>query len=199
MNFIATRTLVRHGRGGGTDTPSSSFLAELVGGIRAMPAEVFSVNASPFDVFNFIHDALGPWEGQPGTPERLLHRRAVMAEIMRVCGAFESTWNWLEGHDTTNPTENNAETDSAGLWQISHNSRGFGQDLRDMLAALGIRDGLDFQHQMKHNHPFAMEYTARLFRWTTHHNGPLRNLTGTNSIYSQLSPAAVQEFKAFLA
>jgi len=95
----------------------------------------------------------------------------------------------------TNPTENNPETKSAGIFQISYNSRGFGQDLRDMLAARGIRDGDAFQVRMKCDHPFAIEYTARLLRHTDRHNGPVHR----HEIDPWLSRDAVAEFEQLLA
>ena len=91
----------------------------------------------------------------------------------------------------------------------------FGQDLRDLVAPHGIsnqkRDGNAFQALMKANHPVAMEYIARLMRYTRRANGPLQKGNERSkfnppelrleeqSIYPWLSRAAVAEFQAFLA
>jgi len=182
MIFLATKSHVSN-RG----VPPDSFLEQLVLWGKSAPEEIFAVNDEPDDVYNLIRPDLGPWES-------ILHRRAAMLETMRVLGGFESSWNWNEGHDTTNPSEDNPETMSAGLWQISWNSRNFGQDLKDLAAKHGVHDGVKFQEVTKSNHPFAMEYAVRLFRRTTQHNGPLK----LHEVNPWLNRDAVEEFQALL-
>lgn len=186
MSTIPTILAIRakvHTRG----NPPLDFLAELVAWGKTAPEAIFAVNSVADDIYSSIRPQLGPWTS-------VLHRRAAMLEVLRVLGGFESSWDWSEGRDTTNPAENSAETISAGLWQVSYDSRGFGVDLREMLAAAGIRDGHAFQAAMKENHPFAMEYTARLIRRTTRHHGPLKR----KEVNRWLSRDAVAEFQTLL-
>ncbi len=78
----------------------------------------------------------------------------------------------------------------AGAWQVSANSRNFGQDLRDLAPA----NGDEFQRVMKSDHRLAIEYAARLLRHTTHHNGPAKR----HEIDPYLSRESVVEFEGFL-
>lgn len=152
-----------HNRG----RPPDSFLEELVAWARSAPGELFAPNAEP-DVYASVKPSLGPWRDDR-------HRRAVMLEVMRVLAGFESSWNWNAGVDTTNPTSTTPETIEAGAWQISANSRSFGDDLKVLVRAkVGSFDGNDFQRHMKADHLFAMEYTSRLLRHTVRHHGPVK-------------------------
>jgi hypothetical protein len=160
VSYIATKQHVAN-RG----VPPNDFLDQLVAWGRQAPGEIFAPN-SRTDVYSSVFAALGPWDG-------ITHRRAVMLEVMRVLAGFESSWNWSEGHDQTNPTSVTADTIEAGAWQVSANSMNFGQELKDLvLQKVGTLDGNAFQKAIKENHPLAMEYIARLLRRTTHHNGP---------------------------
>jgi len=187
MIFSATKARVFN-RG----VPTDDFLTTLVTCFRALPDEIFAERRDPappdIDIYTKVRPALGPWLS-------LAQRRAGLAEALRVLGMFESSDRWCEGADATNPTEDNPETKSAGVFQISYNSRAFGQDLRDMLAARGIHDGDTFQARMKCDHPFAIEYAARLLRHTDRHNGPVHR----HEIDPWLSRAAVAEFQGLLA
>ena len=124
----------------------------------------------------------------------LVRRKCWMMEVLRVLAGFESSWKPNTGADTTNPAERDAETFSAGLWQISYNSRGFGQDLRDMLVVYGIHNGAQFQQMMKTNFTFAARWAARLFRHTIRHNGPLRD----HHVDAYLKVNAVDEWQSLL-
>ena len=136
------------------------------------------------DIYSSVAEKLGPYP-------TLLYRRAVMLEVMRVLAGFESSWHWDCGRDTTNPTSNKPETTEAGAWQVSANSRAFGEDLQ----AISPDDPLEFQRNMKSNHPLAMEYIARLLRHTTRHNGPVKR----GEIHPWLRRDAVAEFVALLS
>lgn len=82
-----------------------------------------------------------------------------------------------------------ATTIEAGAWQVSANSMGFGQELKDLvLAKVGSTDGTEFQKAMKQNHPLGMEYIARLLRRTVNHNGPLIATRLTPGSAKTLSP-----------
>jgi len=152
MSYIAAKQPVAN-RG----VPPDDFLDELVAWGKQASDEIFAPNPHS-DVYASVFHALGPWQGLP-------HRRAVMLEVMRVLAGFESSWNWNEGRDTTNPTSVTPDTIEAGAWQVSANSMNFGQELKDLvLANVGTLDGDAFQEAMKQNHPLAMEYIARLLR-----------------------------------
>jgi len=188
MTFLATKSHVAN-RG----VPPDQFLAELVEWGKSAPEEIFALRIPPkgqpdHDVMTLVYPELGPWES-------ILHRRAALLEVMRVLAGFESSWNPNEGRDVTNPTEDNPETMSAGLWQISWNSRNFGQDLKDLATANDVHDGVKFQATTKANHRFAAEWCARLIRYTTQHHGPLKR----GEVLPYLNRDAVAEFKALVA
>jgi peptidoglycan hydrolase-like protein with peptidoglycan-binding domain len=184
------------------------FLQDLVAWGKTAPDAIFADQpANEKDIYPKITDELGPFGD-------VTHRKACMLEVMRVLAGFESSWKWSTGRDTNNPHEDSPDTISAGPFQVSANSMGFGQDLRDLVAPHGIlntkRDGDAFQALMKTNHPVAMEYIARLIRHTRRANGPLykdsersgfaSSLRGKEqSIYPWLSRDAVAEFEALLA
>jgi hypothetical protein len=180
MSYSATKQHVAN-RG----VPPDDFLNQLIAWGKGAPDEIFEANAFS-DIYSSVFNTLGPWQQPP-------HRRAVMLEVMRVLAGFESSWNWNEGVDTTNPSSDTPDTMEAGAWQVSANSMNFGQELKDLvLANVGTFDGTAFQKAMKQNHPFAMEYIARLLRRTTHHNGPVLR----HEIDPWLRRNAVDEFAA---
>ena len=184
MNHNATRQHVAN-RG----TPPNSFLDELVDWGKSAPNEIFQQNTVS-DIYSSIRNALGPWQG-------IDHRRAVMLEVMRVLAGFESSWDWNEGRDISNPDSDTAEEIEAGAWQVSANSMNFGTELRELVRRHtgGSTAPLDFQRAMKSNHPLAMEYIARLLRRTTRHHGPVRD----HHIDAWLRRDAVTEFQENLA
>lgn len=186
MIFHATKSKVLN-RG----TPPDAFLSELVSWGRIAPDEIFAINSEARDIYTSIKPVLGPWIGTPLSREWFLHRKAVMLEVLRVLAGFESSWNWREGVDTTNPTSNTPETMEAGAWQVSANSIAFGDDLRELVMdKVGTLDGTEFQKAMKSNRTLAMEYASRLLRHTTHHNGPAKR----HEIDEWLRRDAVNEF-----
>lgn len=168
--------------------PPDSFLEELVAWGRRAPEEIFAPN--PYsDIYSSVKNTLGPWENN-------FHRRAVMLEVMRVLGGFESSWDWDEGRDVTNSTSITPETIEAGLWQVSANAMTFGPELRDLVKShVGTLDGSAFQRAMKIDHALAMEFIARLLRRTTSHNGPVKR----HEIDPWLRRDAVAEFKELLS
>ncbi len=145
--------------------PPDDFLAQLIDWGKTAPNDIFEPN--PFsDIYTSVKNTLGPYRQDP-------HRRAVMLEVLRVLAGFESSWNFNEGKD---PANHNPDPRSfeAGAWQVSADSMSFGSELRDLvLAHGGAVDPDSFQRLMKHNHPVAMEYIARLLRRTTSANGPV--------------------------
>ena len=181
--FVACRNKV-HNRGRAPE----AFLDELVDWARQAPDEIFQPN-NKFDVYSSVVARLGPWQG-------LVHRKAAMLEVLRVLGGFESSWNWMAGVDKTNPNSNRPCTEEAGIFQCSGDSMGFDPSLRQLLVdARGKSDCDTFRDEIKHNHAFAIEYCARLIRFTTRHHGPIRD----QHIHPWLSREAVAEFQSFLA
>ncbi|WP_228021419.1 hypothetical protein [Vasconcelosia minhoensis] len=167
--------------------PPNDFLDQLVAWGKDAPDEIFVRN--PFsDIYSSVFNTLGPWQGIP-------HRRAVMLEVMRVLAGFESSWNWNEGRDITNPTSVIPDTIEAGAWQVSANAMNFGQELKDLvLDKVGTLDGNAFQKAMKLDHLLAMEFVARLLRRTTRHHGPALR----HEIDPWLRRDAVAEFIALM-
>lgn len=163
--------------------PPDSFLQELIQWGETAPDEIFSPN-DQYDVYSSVVNELGPYKG-------LLHRKAVMLEVMRVLAGFESSWNWNEGRDTSNPDSDTPDEIEAGAWQVSANSRHFGKDLQE----ISPKDGNEFQKAMKEDHNLAMEYIARLLRHTVRHNGPVRD----KLINHWLRRDAVKEFMHVLS
>ncbi|HYU96264.1 MAG TPA: hypothetical protein VE989_08880 [Sphingomicrobium sp.] len=162
MTYHALKAQVKN-RGKAPD----SFLDELIAWGKDAPDEIFVKNDA-HDVYSSVRATLGPWRDNQ-------HRRAVMLEVMRVLAGFESSWDWTEGRDVTNPTSNTATTTEAGAFQVSANSMSFGPELKALVIAhAGAADGETFQAAMKSDHPLAMEYIARLLRRTVNHNGPVK-------------------------
>lgn len=182
MVFHATKQKVLN-RG----IPPDSFLNELVSWGKDAPDEIFAPNPHA-DIYSNIVGVLGPWRD-------LHHRRAVMLEVMRVLAGFESSWNWNEGVDTTNPTSVTPDTIEAGAWEVSANSMSFGEELKDLVRRkVGSLDGNAFQKAMKSDHQLAMEYVARLLRRTVNHHGPVKR----HEIDPWLRKDAVEEFLELL-
>lgn len=167
--------------------PPDDFLAQLVTWGKQAPDEIFVENSFS-DIYSSVKNTLGPWRD-------LSHRRAALLEVMRVLAGFESSWDWNEGRDNTNPTSVTPDTIEAGAWQVSANSMNFGQELKDLvLREVGTLDGNDFQKAMKENHLLAMEYIARLLRRTVRHNGPVLR----HEIDPWLRRDAVDEFEVLV-
>lgn len=198
MKFQATKRRVKD-KVVDKGSPPDEFLAEAVMFGRSAPDEIFAPrkdDEGETDIYTAVAPYLSPWKS-------LLHRKASMLEILRILGAFESEWNWTEGRDVSNPKETDSETISAGVFQVSYNSRVYGKDLRQMLVTYGIQDGEKFQRAMKRDHQFAFEYTARLLRHTIRHHGPTKRRQDTakyhDSIYSRLRRDAVEEFELLIS
>ena len=161
-NFVACREKV-HNRG----RPPVAFLNELVDWGVSAPDEIFSRN-DKVDIYSSVKNELGPWTFD-------LERRAAMLEVLRVLAGFESSWDWNAGRDTTNPSSNTPCTEEAGILQCSGNSMDIDNSLKELLrAASGNTDCDTFRATTKANHPFALEYCARLLRFTVSHHGPVK-------------------------
>lgn len=163
--------------------PTDEYIAQIVTTFKRLPLSVFEPN-DVYDVYSSVKSVLGPWTSTE-------HRRAVLADVLMVLGEFESSGNWDEDYDHSNPDENSPTTKSAGAFQISANSRYFGEDLR----AISPEDPDAFRAKMRSDPDFAVEYAARLLRHTVNHNGPVKR----HEIDKWLRKDAVAEFQRLLA
>lgn len=181
-NFVACKQKV-YNRG----EPPDSFLNELIDWAMTAPYCIFEKNGLN-DIYSNVLSELGPWLN-------FNHRKAVMLEVLRVLGGFESTWNWNAGVDVTNPNSNTPCTEEAGLFQCSGNSMSFSPDLKKLLkVAAGNHSCASFILTTKSNHKFAIEYCARLLRFTVNHHGPVKG----KHINPWLKRDAVNEFMHFI-
>jgi hypothetical protein len=168
--------------------PPDDFLNELIEWAKAAPDEIFERNER-HDIYSNVVGELGPWRNP-------LHRKAAMLEVLRVLGGFESKWDWNEGVDRSNPDSNTPCTEEAGIFQCSGDSMAFDSSLKDLLRQVSGRTDCDtFRETTKSNHPFALEYCARLLRFTVRHHGPIRD----EHINPWLRQDAVREFEKFLS
>lgn len=166
-----------------------SFLNELIDWAREAPDEIFERNEI-HDIYSNVKAELGPYIN-------LLHRKAVMSEVLRVLGGFESSWDFAAGRDVTNPSSNTSCTEEAGIFQCSGNAMNFDSSLESLLekASGGQTDCETFIAVTKENHQFAIEFCARLLRFTVRHHGPVKR----KEINDFLSRDAVAEFQNFLS
>jgi hypothetical protein len=179
--FVAAKRKVKN-RGSAPD----AFLNELVTWAKTADDAIFAPRQS-HEIYSDVSPQLGPFK-----PDDMIQRKAVMLEVLRVLGGFESSWKWDAGVDTTNPDSNTPCTIEAGIFQVSGDSMNFDQSLRDLTQTVaGTRDCSKFQQVTKSNHEFAIEYCARLLRFTLRHHGPIRD----GHIHEWLSKDAVAEFE----
>jgi hypothetical protein len=183
-HFVACKNEVAN-RG----VPPNKFLDELIDWGKQAPDEIFERN-NKHDVYSSVASELGPY------PD-LLHRKAVMLEVLRVLGGFESSWDFNEGRDINNPTSNTPCTEEAGIFQCSGNAMDLDQSLKDLLrqASGGRTDCETFITTTKEDHRFAFEFCARLLRFTVNHHGPVKR----KEINDFLQRDAVTEFQTFLS
>ena len=183
----------------GRGKPPGAFLDELVAWARTAPDEIFDVNNEPGDVMPRLTGILGFWEGNAGTPARLLHRKCCMLELLRCLAGFESSWKWNCGVDTTNKRSlAKIACQETGIFQVSYDSIALEKNshhLYDLLRRRGVSGVNGFITQMKADHTLALEYCARLLRISFLWDGPIKR----REIDSSLSRAAVAEFQTLLA
>jgi hypothetical protein len=170
-------------------SPPTSFLDQLIDAINPLPNDIFAPSAN-YDIYSVMLSTLGPWQG-------LLHRKAVMCEVLRVQPGFESDWNWNCGVDTNNPSSiAHIEQQETGAFQVSADSMHFDQSLPDCVDRLaGAHDVITFINSMKSNHPLAVEYVARLFRFNTTWAGTINK---PSQVRGWVRRDAVAEFQTFL-
>lgn len=166
--------------------PPKEFLDELTDWASTASDDIFE-ESTRHDIYSELEDVLGPWQG-------LQHRKAAMVEVLRVLAGFESSWDWNEGRDTTNPASNTPCTTEAGIFQCSGDSMEHSRALRQLLkSTAGSDDCATFQATTKKDHVFALEYCARLLRITTGHHGPIKD----GSLKRAVRRDAVAEFQTF--
>jgi hypothetical protein len=170
-------------------SPPTSFLDQLIDAINPLPNDVFAPSAN-YDIYSVMLSTLGPWQG-------LLHRKAVMCEVLRVQPGFESDWDWHCGVDTNNPSSiAHIEQQETGAFQVSADSMHFDQSLPDCVDRLaGAHDVITFINSMKSNHPLAVEYVARLLRFNTTWAGTINK---PSQVRAWVRRDAVAEFETFL-
>lgn len=169
--------------------PPSSFLDQVIDAINPLPDDVFGEN-SRHDIYAVMLGSLGPYTG-------LLHRKAVMCEVLRVEAAFESDWNWNEGVDITNHhSMTHIEGEETGAFQVSADSMVKDSSLKDCVRnALGSIDPITFINGMKRDHRLAVEYCARLLRFSTTWCGTIND---AHKVIAHARRDAVAEFQTFL-
>lgn len=174
------------------------FLDTLVSVIKGLPDEVFSDtyrSTTEPDVFEFL------WYDSTVLVPNLTMRKAFMCEVLRVLGGFESSWNWAEGRDTANADSDTLPEFEAGVFQCSANSMNFHSSLKQCFdrhfggpgrASVGSQNDISrrFISYTKDSPSFAIEYCARLLRFTVRHHGPLLR----REIVPWLRPDCVQAF-----
>jgi hypothetical protein len=169
--------------------PPNSFLDQVIDAINPLPNDVFAEN-DLFDIYSVMKGAIGPYEN-------LLHRKAMMCEVLRVQPAFESDWNWNEGVDITNAhSMTHLEGQETGAFQVSADSMAFDRSLPACVDRLaGAHDALTFINSTKSNHALAVEYVARLLRFNTRWCGTLNR---ADMVIAHVRRDAVEEFQTFL-
>lgn len=184
MKFNATKTRVLN-RG----IPPESFLTAIVLWAKEAPDSLFEKNPNA-DIYSSVAGVLGPYES-------LLHRKAVMLEVMRVHAGFESSWNWDEAVDKTNKTSMaNIEGEETGIFQVSFDSTRLGAGAMKKYASdHGIDTPQRFIPAMKKDHDLALDYYAHLIRVNVKWAGPIVR----HEIDKWLSRAAVKEFMDLLS
>ena len=188
MNFVATLAPVTPPGEDDRGSPPVEFLTEFVTLLRKMPDSLYAPNQERYDIFDDIACTLGPWLSP-------LHRKASLAEVLRVLSGFESSWNWNCGADSTNETETDPYNASAGMWQVAANSQYQRHDLQALIKQyVSSKDYGDFQKSMKEDHEFALLYTTAFLRHTYRANGPIVS----GKILPCLSRDAVKEFMGML-
>jgi hypothetical protein len=169
--------------------PPNSFLDQLIDAINPLPDEVFAEN-DRHDIYSVMLGSLGFYTG-------LLHRKAVMCEVLRVQAGFESDWNWNAGVDITNDfSVHHKEGEETGAFQVSWDSMQFDISLRECMDRVaGGHDVPTFIDKMKSNHALAVEYCARLLRFNTTWYGTIND---SKKVIAHVRRDAVAEFQTFV-
>src|SRR5262249_8147881 len=183
--YIATRYPVsaQHSK------PPVSFLDQLVDALDPLPDDVFAENP--------LHDIYAVMKGSLGPYTSLLHRKAVMCEVLRVQAAFESDWDWNEGVDINNlHSTTHIDGEETGAFQVSFDSTALGNSaMKPFAITHQVETPQKFITAMKNDHPLAVEYCARLLRVSTVWCGTIKD---PSQVISHVRRDAVAEFQTFL-
>jgi hypothetical protein len=184
----------------------TEFLTYIVDWARDAPDALFDYNDAA-DVYAHVKYKLGPWkEGS----DFLVHRRAVMCEVLRTLCGFESSWDWEEGIDMSanhgRPYDRPKQTWEAGILQASADSMSAYASCKAYAAehGIGVKDYDDFRALSMRKGVFPIQYGANILRSTYKHHGPLKRTENdtanpqSSSIHPYLSRGAVEEFMAAL-
>jgi hypothetical protein len=169
--------------------PPVPFLDQLIDAIDPLPDDVFAENPLN-DIYTVMKGSLGPYTS-------LLHRKAVMCEVLRVQAAFESDWKWNEGVDVDNQNSlAHIAGEETGAFQVSFDSTALGHSaLRPFAVAHHIDTPEKFIPAMKNEHRLAVEYCARLLRINTAWCG---TISDPAKVIAHVRRDAVAEFQTFL-
>ena len=183
--YIATR----HPVSAQHTTAPTSFLDQLIDAIDPLPDDVFAEN--------LLHDIYAVMKGSLGPYSSLLHRKAVMCEVLRVQAAFESDWNWNEGVDINNlHSQTHIDGEETGAFQVSFDSTALGHSaMQPFVIAHQIETAQKFIPAMKNDHRLAVEYCTRLLRVNTSWCGTIND---PSQVISHVRRDAVAEFQTFL-
>lgn len=183
-----------HNRG----RPPEWFLSELVAWGKTAPAKHFEATQN-YDIYSSVKPELGPYKSDK-------HRRAVMLEVLRVLGGFESSWRHTVGRDITNQNSMpNGCGEEAGIFQTSQNATYFGADLKFMqidqcknytqkTICLNFIACSKDSPGNKANRKFVYDFTSLLLRRTVNHHGPVKR----KEINKWLSRSCVAEIESKL-
>lgn len=168
--------------------PPLTFLNPLITWARSAEDAIFERNDRR-DTYGSVVRHLGPWRS-------LTHRKAAMLEVLRVLGAFESTWDWKAVGAVGSGRTPQACRVPVGAFQCSADSMAFDPSLKKLLAEYsGGSSDCDAFCRVTKSHPvFAIEYCARLLRFTARHHGPILR----KKIHPWLRRDSVAEFERLL-
>jgi hypothetical protein len=170
-------------------SPPIPFLDQLIEAIDPLPDDVFDVND--------LHDIYAVMKGSLGPYTNLLHRKAIMCEVLRVQAAFESDWDWNEGVDINNlHSLTHIDGEETGAFQVSFDSTALGHSaILPFAVTHQIETAQKFIPAMKNDHRLAVEYCARLLRINTAWCGTIND---PSQVISHVRRDAVAEFQTFL-
>ncbi len=187
-----------HNRG----KPTEDMVMEIIDLVGLMDYSDFEVNDN-YDIYSHMQPKFAEFT------KDIDSRRALMAGVLVNLAGWESSWDWTEGVDTTNPASMaNKCGEEAGLLQTSADSMAnFNASSGGSLKAFfdesckEYTGGTDCERFIKCSkdpgglHYFTIQYTAKLLRHTTNHHGPIKR---KSDVYSSLSTECVRQIRSFL-
>jgi len=184
-----------YNRGVATD----DFLDKLIAWTKKTLSEkpsIFEVNPY-YDAFSSMRPELGPWKSTA-------HRAGALANYLTCLAAYESSFDWNCGRDTTNSNEDTLWNEESGIFQTSADAMYLGKELQDCYE---LHSGNLFSHssntakkfiEMSKDETkpdFIFEITALVLRKTIRHHGPALR----KEINKWLRRSAVEAFEKLLS